>query len=72
MIDLPAPCSIHNNLLGFKGTEGTLLQISDAGYYLVTCMFGDTPHRVMLPIHETVIIVEQPEAVIVDAVEIER
>ena len=72
MIDLPAPCLIHNALLGFKGTEGTLLQISETGYYLVTCKFGDKPHRVMLPIQQTAVIVEEPEAVIVDAVEIEK
>jgi hypothetical protein len=72
MIDLPAECLIHNSHLGFKGTEGLLLQISDSGFFLVSCKFGDAPHRVLLPIQNTVIILERPEEVIVDAVEVER
>lgn len=72
MIDLPAECLIHNSQLGFKGTEGTLLQISDNGYFLVSCMFGDLPHRVLLPIQDTVVILEQAEEVVVDAIEVER
>lgn len=72
MIDLPAHCLIHNALLGFKGTEGTLLQISDHGFYVIVAKFGDAPHRVLLPIEETVIILEHPEEVVVDAIEVER
>ena len=72
MIDLPMDCLVHNSQLGFKGTEATLLQISDSGYYMISCMFGDSQHRVLLPIHETIVILEQPEPVVVDAIEVER
>lgn len=72
MIDLPADCLIHYAQLGLKGTEGTLLQISEQGFYLVVTNFGDKPHRVLLPIEDTVIILEHPEDVVVDAIEIER
>ncbi len=72
MIDLPAECLIHNEQLGLKGTEGLLLQISESGFFLVSCKFGDAPHRVLLPVQDTIIILEHPEEVIVDAVEVER
>ena len=72
MIDLPVDCLIHNSQLGFKATPGSLLQISESGFFMVSCLFGDKPHRVLLPIQETVLILEQPEEVVVDAVEVER
>ena len=72
MIDLPVDCLIHNSQLGFKATPGSLLQISESGFFMVSCLFGDKPHRVLLPIQETVLILEQVEDVVVDAIEIER
>ena len=70
-MDLPADCLIHNSQLGFKATPGSLLQISESGFFVVSCKFGDKPHRVLLPIQETVLILEQPEDIVVEAVEIE-
>ena len=72
MIDLPVACLIHNSQLGFKGNQGSLLHISDSGFYLVSCRFGDKPHRVLFPIQDTVVVLEQPEEVIGDAIEVER
>jgi hypothetical protein len=32
-VELPSEVLIHNELLGLKGTRGTLLQIAANGYY---------------------------------------
>ena len=40
-MDLPAEVFIHNELLGLKGHLGTLVRISDGGYYEVNCTFGE-------------------------------
>jgi hypothetical protein len=53
---IPADVLIHNQIMGLKGTEGKLLQISDLGYYEVECVFGKAPHRILLPIQSTVVI----------------
>ena len=55
-MDIPSMVLIHNRILGLKGTEGKLYQVSDLGYYEVECVFGQARHRVLLPIHSTVII----------------
>ena len=55
-MDIPSMVLIHNQILGLKGTEGKLFQISELGYYEVECLFGQARHRVLLPIHSTVII----------------
>ncbi len=55
-MDIPAMVLIHNQISGLKGTEGKLLQISPLGYYEVECVFGQSTHRVLLPIQSTVMI----------------
>ncbi len=60
-MELPAEVLIHSQLLGMKGSEGTLLQISKDGYYVANCGFGDKIHRVLLPIQSTVLILKEPE-----------
>jgi hypothetical protein len=72
-VELPSEVLIHNELLGLKGTRGTLLQIAANGYYEVNVRFGEKTHRVLLPIGATVVIADQPEQKPVDAaLEIER
>lgn len=73
-MELPAKVLIHNQLLGLKGGRGTLLRISTEGYYELNLTFGQQPHRVLLPIKDTVIIHQEPEAVISPelAVDVER
>jgi hypothetical protein len=70
-MDLPAEVLIHNQLLGAKGSRGTLLAVSPHGFYEVKLTFGKSTHRVLLPIPETAVIFRQPEAEYA-AVEIER
>ena len=57
----PVEVLIHNELLGVKGREGTLLGINPSGYYEVTTLFGERPHRILLPIAATVLITAAPE-----------
>ena len=71
-MELPAEILIHNALLGMKGTRGTLLQISEGGYYVCNCVFGDKTHRVLLPIGSTVLIVQTPEESFGEVIEVER
>lgn len=58
-MNIPSMVLIHNQILGLKGTEGKLFQVSDLGYYEVECVFGQAKHRVLLPIHSTVIIAKE-------------
>ena len=60
-MDLPAEVQIHNQLVGLKGGHGTLVAVSAEGYYEVKCPFGQSVHRVLLPIENTVIIFREAE-----------
>ena len=71
-MDLPAEVFIHNELLGLKGHLGTLVRISDGGYYEVNCTFGERVHRTLFPIQGTVLIQRQPEELTRVDLEIER
>jgi hypothetical protein len=68
----PVEVLVHNELLGLKGREATLLAVSPHGYYEVATDFGDRPHRVLLPIVATVLIARDPEEEWEPGVEIER
>lgn len=71
-MELPAEVLIHNPLLGMKGSKGTLLQISEIGFYVCNCAFGEKNHRVLLPIENTVLIVQAPEESFEEVLELER
>jgi len=60
-MEVPAEVMIHNELVGMKGSRGTLLQVSPQGYYEANVKFGDRLHRVLLPVASTVVIWQQPE-----------
>ena len=57
----PVEVLIHNELLGVKGREGILLGINPSGYYEVTTLIGERPHRILLPIATTVLVTKNPE-----------
>ena len=59
-MDVPVEVLIHNNVVGMKGEEGTLLQIGD-GFYELNCRFGGSIHRILLPITSTVLIAKEQE-----------
>jgi len=71
-MELPTPVLIHNELIGVKGGAGSLLNISDFGFYEVNLTFGSNVHRVLLPIATTVIIGKEPEAPEAAGLDIER
>lgn len=71
-MELPAQVLIHNELLGLKGSPGTLLRVSVEGYYELNCTFGEKTHRLMLPISTTVLIGQDPEETFGADFEVER
>lgn len=71
-MELPTEVLIHNQILGLKGTRGTLLRVSEEGYYELNCRFGERLHRTLLPVAATVLISQQPEEAAGPGVEIER
>jgi hypothetical protein len=70
-MDVPSEVLIHNTVVGWKGEEGTLLQIGD-GFYEVNCRFGGSIHRVLLPMSNTVLIAKDREERFAADVDIER
>jgi hypothetical protein len=72
-MELPAEVAVHNELLGMKGSHGTLLQVHRDGYYELNVRFGERVHRVLLPITATVIIASEAEAAVGgESLEVER
>ena len=71
-MELPAQVLIHNQILGVKGTRGTLLSVSPQGYYEVNLKFGESTHRVLLPIAGTVVIASEVEETGDEPIELER
>ena len=63
-MEVPAEVMIHNELVGMKGSKGTLLTISPHGFYEVNVRFGERLHRVLLPVGGTVLISQVPEEVV--------
>lgn len=68
----PVEVLIHNELLGVKGREGTLLGVNPSGFYEVTTSFGESPHRILLPIATTVLVVRDAEEEWQPDIELER
>jgi hypothetical protein len=71
-MEQPTPVMIHNELIGVKGSPGTLLNISEHGFYEVNLTFGSNVHRVLLPIASTAVIGRDPEDVWSEGLELER
>jgi hypothetical protein len=60
-MELPAEVLVHDQILGLKGSRGTVLRISADGYYELNLQFGERMHRVLLPIATTAVIQQAPE-----------
>ena len=71
-METPNEVMIHNQVMGLKGTSGTLMQISEGGYYEVNLQFGANTHRVLLPIAATVLISKDHEADLGPMLDVER
>jgi hypothetical protein len=71
-MEIPAEVLVHDQILGLKGTRGTVLRVSTEGYYELNLQFGERLHRVLLPIASTAIIQRDPEERTESEMEIER
>lgn len=71
-MEIPSDVLIHNELLGLKGSKGTLVAVSPHGYFEAKLRLGKGTHRVLLPIAETVIIFRERELETPTDLEIER
>lgn len=73
-MELPVSVLIHNEQLGLKGANGSLIHIYTEGFYLVTTTFGSKQHKVQLPIDQTILIHEEAEeeALMGESIEIEH
>lgn len=71
-MEIPAKISIFNRTLEVKGKAGTLISISDEGYYEVILEVQSRNHTVLFPIAETVIIFNDAVPTIAADFEIER
>jgi hypothetical protein len=71
-MEIPSKISIFNRTLEVKGKAGTLIAISDEGYYEVVLEVQSRNHTVLFPIAETVIIFNDALPVVAAEFEVER
>jgi hypothetical protein len=71
-MEIPSKVSIFNRTLEIKGKAGTLIAISDEGYYEVVLEVQARNHTVLFPIAETVIIFNEAMPTIAADFEVER
>jgi hypothetical protein len=71
-MEIPSKISIFNRTLEVKGKAGTLIAISDEGYYEVVLEVQSRNHTVLFPIAETVIIFNEAMPTISADFEVER
>ncbi len=70
-MEIPSKVSIFNKTLEVKGKVGTLIAVSDAGYYEITMEVNQKTHTVLMAVAETVLIFNEPEPEVA-SIEIER
>ena len=71
-MDLPADVRVYNELVGLKGNRGSLIFVSEHGFFELRMQFKESTHRVLLPIAQTGLIFSEPEVSYVVEDEIER
>ena len=71
-MEIPSKISIFNRTLEVKGKAGTLIAISDEGYYEVVLEVQSRNHTVLFPIAETVIIFNEALPQVSAEFEVER
>lgn len=71
-MEIPSKVSIFNRTLEVKGKAGTLIAISDEGYYEVVLEVQSRNHTVLFPIAETVLIFNEALPTISADFEVER
>ena len=71
-MEIPSQVLVHNELLGVKGKEATLLEVHPNGTYELKLGFGEKTHRVLLPVVSTVLIAKEAEEETTEGIDIER
>ncbi|MBV9495729.1 MAG: hypothetical protein JOZ54_15895 [Acidobacteria bacterium] len=71
-MEIPAKVSVFNRTLEVKGKHGTLVALSEDGYYEVVLEVQQRNHTVLFPIAETVLIFNEALPNISADFEIER
>jgi hypothetical protein len=71
-MEIPAKVAVFNRTLEVKGKTGTLVSISDEGYYEVILEVQQRNHTVLFPVAETVVIFSEPVPSISADFEVER
>ncbi len=71
-MEIPAKVSVFNRTLEVKGKPGTLVAVSDGGYYEIILEVQSRNHTVLFPIAETVVIFNEPVPTISADFEVER
>lgn len=71
-MEIPSKVSVFNRTLEVKGKAGTLIAISDEGYYEVVLEVQSRNHTVLFPIAETVVIFNEAMPTTAADFEIER
>lgn len=71
-MEIPSRVSVFNRTLEIKGKPGTLVSISDEGYYEINLQVQERNHTVLFPIAETVLIFNDPIPEIEAGFEVER
>lgn len=71
-MEIPAKVSIFNTTLEVKGKAGTLINVSEDGFYEVTMEVNKKNHTVLFPVNGTVLIFNEPLPEIDQSIEIER
>jgi hypothetical protein len=71
-MEIPGKVSFYCPLIDAKGTIGTLVNVSNLGYYQVDVPIKGRTHVMFLPIAHTALYFSEPEPVPEEGFEIER
>jgi hypothetical protein len=71
-MEIPAKVSVFNRTLEVKGKPGTLVAVSDEGYYEIVMEVQSRNHTVLFPVADTVVIFNEPQPNISADFEVER
>jgi len=71
-MEIPGQVSLYCPLIDAKGTVGTLVNVSDTGYYQVEVPIKGRTHVMFLPVAHTALYFTEPEPVPEEGFEIER
>lgn len=71
-MEIPSKVSVFNRTLEVKGKAGTLVAVSEDGYYEIILEVQQRNHTVLFPIAETVVVFNEALPTITADFEVER